>query len=187
MRARLTALLAKLKLIKPLYIGVGIAVVGLVVLIVVALFTTLKQKQQATQNQIEQHKSIKITRSVSINGKEIKAEVANSPQEKSKGLMYRTSLADGTGMLFPFGTAGQYPFWMKNMKISIDIIWIDADLNVIDMDQNVPPCQQDNCELYTPDAAAKYVLEVPAGWAQQNGVQRNNKVQFGESKQEFVD
>jgi len=73
------------------------------------------------------------------------------------------------------------------MKIAIDMIWIGENMTVIDMDQNVPPCEQENCELYTPASPAKYVLEVPAGWAQRNGIQTGSTIEFKESKQIFVD
>ena len=187
MGEKLKALIAKIKSVKPLYLAVGIAILAILVLAAIAVTTTLKQRQEATQKEAVQKRNVKIVRIVSVNGKDVEAEIAGTPQERTKGLMYRTILEDGKGMLFTFGTASQYPFWMKNMKISIDIIWIGDNMTVIDMDQNVPPCEQENCELYTPSAAAKYVLEVPAGCASQNVIQTGNTVEFKESKQKFVD
>ncbi|NMB70008.1 DUF192 domain-containing protein [candidate division WWE3 bacterium] len=187
MGEKLKTLTAKIKTIKPLYLAVGVAVIVILVLALTAVTTTLRQRQEATQKESVQKRNVKVVRVVSIGGKDVEAEIASTPQERIKGLMYRTVLEDGKGMLFTFGSASQYPFWMKNMKISIDIIWIGENMTVIDIDQNVPPCEQENCEYYTPASAAKYVLEVPAGWAQRNNVQTGNTVEFKESKQEFVD
>lgn len=174
-----------MKAVRPLYYAVGGAVILIVSLFVVALTTTAKQKQESDQQLAKENRHVLITREVVINGKTVVAEIASSPQERIKGLMYRTVLDEGKGMLFTFGQNGQYPFWMKGMKIAIDIIWIGEDLKIVDMDQNVPPCTQENCELYTPSGPIRYVLEVPAGWAQRNSIQTGNAVEFKEAKQEL--
>lgn len=186
MNPRVAALVARIKLIKPLYIAVAMAVIVILILAVIALTTTVKQRQDASVKEANKNRAVRIVRIVSVADKDVEAEVASTPQERSKGLMYRTVLEEGKGMLFTFNSASQYPFWMKNMKISIDIIWIGDNLVIADIDQNVPPCAQENCELYTPNSPAKYVLEVPAGWTQKNSIQIGNTVVFKESKQEFV-
>ena len=187
MGPKIKAIIAKLITVKPLYIAVVAAVIIILGLALTAVTTTIRQQQEASKKEAVQKRNVKVVRIVSVGSKEVEAELASTPQERKMGLMYRTVLEEGKGMLFTFGTAYQYPFWMKNMKIAIDMIWIGENMTVIDMDQNVPPCEQENCELYTPSSPAKYVLEVPAGWAQRNGIQTGSTVEFKESKQIFVD
>jgi uncharacterized membrane protein (UPF0127 family) len=87
-------------------------------------------------------------------------EIAQTPEEKMKGLMYRTSLSDDEGMLFVFPQEDFHTFWMKNTFIPLDIIWIDKDFRIVDI-QTHTPCTK-NCPYATPKAKAKYVLEVNA-------------------------
>ena len=98
-------------------------------------------------------------------------DVARTDEARTQGLMFRTGLAQGKGMLFVFDEEGVYPFWMKNMFFSIDIIWLDRDKHVVYIASDVPPCSSEPCPFYTPSASALYVLEVPAGDAARKGIQ----------------
>ncbi len=92
-------------------------------------------------------------------------EMAKTPDERSRGLMQREGLLDGTGMLFIFEFEERHGFWMKNMEFPIDIIWLDRDGVVVDVAYNVLPCGGDICPVYEPALPAKYVLEVASGEA----------------------
>ena len=59
-------------------------------------------------------------------GTRVSVEVADSDDERSRGLMFRDRLPENEGMLFIFDTAGFYPFWMQNCLISLDMVWLDA-------------------------------------------------------------
>lgn len=72
--------------------------------------------------------------------------------------MYRESLCDDCGMLFIFTNADFHNFWMKNTLIPLDIIYINADLTVVDI-MHAEPCYADNCTIYTPKKVALFVLE----------------------------
>lgn len=61
--------------------------------------------------------------------KKIKAEVVDNEEARMKGLSGRDNLADDEGMFFVFEKSDIYPFWMKDMKFAIDIIWIMEDGN----------------------------------------------------------
>lgn len=86
-------------------------------------------------------------------------ELAKTPTEQEKGLMGRASLSDNSGMLFVFNKEDKYPFWMKNTKIALDIIWIDASGKVVTV-RSAEPCTTQDCPKYSPTENAKYVLEI---------------------------
>jgi len=100
----------------------------------------------------------------------IKAVVGTSPAAISKGLMYETELNIDKGMLFKFDTIDTHSIWMKNMRIPLDLIWLDRNGLVTDVLHNVPPCPRDKdvCPVYTPASPAKYVLELSSGSAHLN-------------------
>ncbi|MEK7763450.1 MAG: DUF192 domain-containing protein [Nitrospirota bacterium] len=110
----------------------------------------------------------------------IQAELANTPQKRAEGLMYREHLADDRGMLFTFSQAETWVFWMKNTKIPLDLIWINEKKQIIHMEQRVPICTRtdDSCPQYRPNEGALYVLELAAGRAEELKLQRGSKLQF---------
>ena len=97
-------------------------------------------------------------------------EVARTEPERSRGLMFRTSMAEQAGMIFLFERPGVYPFWMKNTLIPLDMFWTDTTGKVVWIAESVPPCQADPCPEYPPKAVASYVIETNAGFARQHGV-----------------
>jgi len=86
-------------------------------------------------------------------------EIAKTPEERTQGLMFREILAQDHGMVFIFPQSDIYPFWMKNTKIPLDMIRLDASYNIVDI-QEANPCTQDPCAVYTPKAKASYVIEL---------------------------
>lgn len=91
-------------------------------------------------------------------------EIARSQQERSQGLMNKDYLAESRGMLFIFDKEDIYSFWMKNVLIPLDIVWINQDKEVVYVYKNAQPCTEE-CESIKPDKKARYVLEVNAGQA----------------------
>jgi uncharacterized membrane protein (UPF0127 family) len=74
-------------------------------------------------------------------------------------------------MLFVFEDVKYLSFWMKNTYIPLDMIFVDKDLRIVDTKEDVQPClQEDICPSYPSKQPAKYVLEVNAGFIQQNGI-----------------
>ena len=90
-------------------------------------------------------------------------KIAKSPQERIRGLQGVKSLEANEGMLFIFDFPGILSFWMKDMLISLDIIWVDAYGKIIGFFEKVPPCTGDPCLVYKSPPLTKYVLELPAG------------------------
>lgn len=91
-------------------------------------------------------------------------ERAQTQQELHRGLMYLSSLPIQQGMLFIFPKPGIYPFWMKNMSIPLDILWLDASGKVVYLAKQAQPCPAaGECRNIVPDVPARYVLEINAG------------------------
>lgn len=118
------------------------------------------------------------------NGTVIKAELALTPNQQTKGLMGRENLKENEGMLFVFPYQAIQTFWMKNMKFSIDIIWINMSGMVIGIEKNVPPCKAEPCEVYVSPGPVKYVLEVKAGKAKKEGLKIGDILQIKFVKEE---
>lgn len=91
--------------------------------------------------------------------------------------MNRASLPEGEGMLFVFEEEGRHAFWMKNMLIALDILWISADGEIVDIKEGALPCGQ-VCPGLNPGSPAKYVLEVPVGFVRRNDVRCGDRVRF---------
>ncbi len=113
---------------------------------------------------------------VTLDGQLIHVTVADTPAARAQGLGGRGGLAYDEGMLFVFDQDGKYSFWMKDMFFSIDMLWLDADGRIVYMAQSVSP--QTYPETFTPDTPARYVLELPAGYAAANHVQVGDQVQM---------
>ena len=111
---------------------------------------------------------------LSINGIGLKIEIADDPIEQSQGLSNRESLASDGGMLFIFPQPTMPGFWMKDMKFSLHLIWIDANGEIVEITRNVSPTTYP--KSFLPPSPIKYVLEVNAGWADKNNVKVGNEV-----------
>ncbi len=96
-----------------------------------------------------------------LNGMTFNLEIAQTPEETSKGLMFRESLCEDCGMLFMFEEEDYHPFWMKNTLIPLDMVFISSEMEVVDV-LHAEPCKTEECMLFIPKDKAKYVLEVNA-------------------------
>ncbi len=118
---------------------------------------------------------------VTIGDAVLTVEVVDTPEKRSKGLGGRDSLGENEGMLFIFSKPDQYKFWMKSMKIPIDIIWIKGDV-VVDLLANVlpPSVGQDDSSLplYSASSPVDRVVEVKAGYIDAHNIKIGDKVRF---------
>ncbi|MBP9869161.1 DUF192 domain-containing protein [Patescibacteria group bacterium] len=106
-------------------------------------------------------------------------EIADTPQKQIRGLSGRPSLAEGQGMLFLFGEEAIHGMWMPNMKFDIDILWI-LDGKVVEIATLPAPTLKNPVPArYTPQETAKWVLELPAGTAQKQGISVGSEVKLG--------
>ena len=118
------------------------------------------------------------TTNVQVGGVTVIAEIADDDRERAIGLMNRTSLPEGTGMLFVFDGEKQRSFWMKNTLIALDMIFIAANGTIVDI-TTMQPCKSLFCKSYKSKLPAKYVLEVNAGFAEKNSIKTGDKVEIG--------
>lgn len=98
---------------------------------------------------------------------QIKLEIADTEEKKRLGLMFRTELADGHGMLFPYDSPQEITMWMKNTYISLDMIFIGADGTVVRVARNTEPMSE---EIVSSQRPALGVLELKAGAADKYGI-----------------
>ena len=120
----------------------------------------------------------KIENRVCFKDKCFNVEIADTNEERSKGLMFRDHLGLDKGMLFVFDKEDKYDFWMKNMKIPLDIIWINKNKEVVYMHKNTPPCPENVCFSIVPNKEAKYVLEINSGVTDKLGLNIGDSASF---------
>ncbi len=103
-------------------------------------------------------------------------EVAGTPLSQHVGLGGRVSMAQDQGMLFVFNAPDTVCFWMKDMRFSLDIIWLDAQKEVVHIEKNVSP--ETFPKTYCPDKPAQYVIELNAGEAARNHLVAGHRLSF---------
>lgn len=106
------------------------------------------------------------------------AEVADTDTQRLLGLMFRKSLHPRRGMLFVFDREDTYTFWMKNMLIPLDIIWISEDKQIVDIKTDALPCNKSACENFIPKQKVQYVLEVNAGFVKKYNIKITDQIRF---------
>lgn len=100
-------------------------------------------------------------------------EVAETSEEKSLGLMYRSSLADGHGMLFPYAGAQEITMWMRNTLIPLDMVFIRADGTVHRIEARTEPLSE---RVIASGGLVTGVLELAGGAAERLGLKPGDKV-----------
>jgi uncharacterized protein len=119
-----------------------------------------------------------------IGNNKIKLEVAATPAAIERGLMYRTSLPEGQGMVFLFRPPTGVRFWMANCFISLDMLMI-KDGKIVKIFENVPPCKEEDttkCPTYPnasePRVEVTEVVEVNAGYSKRHNIKEGDTVKF---------
>lgn len=108
------------------------------------------------------------------------AEIANTPDQRSTGLMYRTRIAPDRGMIFTFPEPGSWTFWMKNTKMALDILWIDEKGKIVHIQHAAPICERNDnlCPRYRTNIPAILVLELGAGQAKKLNLKQGKKLEI---------
>ncbi|MEO6728505.1 MAG: DUF192 domain-containing protein [Candidatus Dojkabacteria bacterium] len=102
------------------------------------------------------------------NQQSISAIIARSPAKQERGLMNVTSMPSNEGMLFVFDDLKPRTFWMKSTLISLDIIYLDENLKVVNLYDHTAPNQ--TTVVYPSQVPAAYVLELNGGAAKTLGL-----------------
>lgn len=117
---------------------------------------------------------------------EVEAEIADDIFEITRGLMYRTELAENQGMLFVFSDEQQRSFWMKNTLIPLSIAYMDSEGRIVDIQkmelvedtgQTVPDAE---LPRYVSAEPAMYALEVKQGFYEERGIEVGDTAELPE-------
>lgn len=100
-------------------------------------------------------------------------EVVDTDASRQKGLMFRKTVPEGTGMLFDFKMDAPVSFWMKNTYVSLDMIFIRNDGTIASIAENTKPMSEDLVPAGTP---VRGVLEVVAGTVRKLGIKPGDRV-----------
>lgn len=123
-------------------------------------------QQQITHKTTQSPQATKNAATVTIDGQTFTVLIANTEQEKEKGLSQRDSLPQNMGMIFPFDKPDYYGFWMKDMKFPLDIIWMNQGKIVTIVNNLQPPTSANpNLPVFKPVSPSDMVLEINAGLA----------------------
>lgn len=112
---------------------------------------------------------------------QVVAEVADEPEEQRIGLMERTELPQGQGMLFVWPVEQPVSMWMRSTRIPLDMIFADGLGQIVRITRNVPPCPdtEPNCPVYPSGRPVRFVLELPAGDADRMGLKEGDWLVLG--------
>ncbi len=165
-------------MIKKLVIAASIiaaVAAAIAVLVLMPFLTQHGQTQTQTQAQIPTYNYE--VRKITINGVTLDVEIADDSKKMGRGLMFRDTLPENRGMLFVFDQERKYTFWMMNMTLDLDIIWLDTNGKVVYTVEDAKPCidsaHTSSC-TFSPDKPAKYVLEVNSGFVRKHGINENS-------------
>jgi hypothetical protein len=112
-----------------------------------------------------------------IDGQRIDLEVARTDKEQAKGLQFRENLPSDRGMLFPVEPATTVELWMKDVNVPLDMIFLRDGL-VVEIAEQVPPCDISPCPLYGPDEEVDVVVEIFGGEAERLGIEEGDRIEI---------
>jgi uncharacterized membrane protein (UPF0127 family) len=107
---------------------------------------------------------------IELGEQRLAVELAETADEKARGLMHRKQPPTDGGMLFIYQPPRSIGFWMKNMRFPLDILFFDRHGRLAAYHDAVPPCASANCPRYRSDRPSAWVLELPAGTRQRMGL-----------------
>jgi hypothetical protein len=135
-----------------------------------------KQVQEMKEPQFRKDGTLKF---ISAKGKkeivQIDIETALTEPEQEQGLMYRKSMDELRGMLFVFPNSEQRSFWMRNTYISLDIIYVSKDKELVKIVKNAVPRSE---KSLLSEKDAMYVVEVNGGFCESHGIKEGDFIDF---------
>lgn len=108
--------------------------------------------------------------------------VADTEASRIQGLSGVDKLDPNGGLLMAFPEDGLHGIWMKDMKVSLDIVWLDANMKVVHIVTNASP-ELSTSKTFAPKTLARYVIELPAGSVKNAGIKTGTVVEFTLNKE----
>lgn len=111
----------------------------------------------------------------------VQAEVLTRREHMMSGMMFRSTLAPDRGLLFVHVKPGKFSYWMHNVKVPLDIIWMDTEHTIVEISANTPPCLEADpvrCPHFGGAEDSQFVLELAAGMAEKYGLRKGTKLSF---------
>jgi hypothetical protein len=105
----------------------------------------------------------------------LQVEVATDDPSRERGLMFRTQVPSGHGMLFVFPKSSDHTFWMKNTLVPLDMVFVGSDLQIVGIVENAEP---KTTSPRDPGAPSQYVLEVAGGTAFAHGWRKGDRLEL---------
>lgn len=115
-----------------------------------------------------------ITAQARVKDQTIDLEVAETKAQQAMGLMHRASLPDNRGMLFPFEPPQRVSFWMKNVSIDLDMVFLRQG-RIVEI-HTATPCRTTPCPLYDSKEPIDQVIELRGGRAAELGLQKGDQI-----------
>lgn len=154
---------------KKIYLVIKI-ILGVIIYVVFAVYTpTFYQMSKEFFYDVIEEKKVVI-----IGDKLFKVKIAETQQERARGLSGTKEIKEGTGMFFIFDDEGNHGIWMNEMNYSIDIIWFDRFGKIIHIEKNVSP--DTFPEVFRAEKSSKFVLEIGAGEADRLGLKLGDSI-----------
>ena len=105
----------------------------------------------------------------------VEMEVADNDEERTQGMMFRSSMSYDRAMLFIMEYETPQSFWMHNTKMSLDIIYVDGEGQIVTIYKHTQPYSESPIPSFKP---AKYVVETAAGFCDRFGVTEGDQISF---------
>lgn len=153
-------------------IGIAVTLVAAIISLILASIL-MQQKTSAPNTDYEMT-------SIVMGGHVFTARTPMTEDAQVLGLSGTESLTDSQAMLFVFEYNQRWGIWMKDMKIPIDIVWLNAEKKIIHVEKNAQPDSYPT--VFRPDQDARYVIETATGRSDDLGVELGDSVQFTDPK-----
>lgn len=137
-------------------------IIGISILVGASFLFMAKDSAESEQPQTQPMFADYEKKTITVNNKQVKVWIADTPEKQARGLMYVTTLDDGQGMLFVFPNYAVRTFWNKNTLIPLDIVWMKDD--TVKGVSALPAVQGESTTVVSSPEPVNRVLEVPAGW-----------------------
>jgi len=114
-------------------------------------------------------------------GTKILAETMVRDMDLTRGMMFRDALPPGRGMILMFPKEDRHPAFTYNVRVPLDILWMDKDQRLVEISENLPPCTLKSakaCPTYGGKLASKYALELNGGGARAYRLKLGDKLSF---------